>query len=312
MDFQHQLHSNNSFIIPISGENCVHIAAQQNQIQILNLLIKDGADINARVGSNNYSPKLSNEIEWNNPQHVTHFKLEWISRKNIFILISKVQPVSRRRMTHSLYICREQFIRNVNEFHTRVKLFSWIMDVQSLLWWIKYKLQIRLRLTNLSFDALQEGRAGYTPLHIAVENNDLELATFLLANAKHLNTETLSYRQVTAYQLACELDYTGMIEILTNFWMRGHITARKRLRRFRWISWHWLGLNTRSLSPKNEKEHQTELCFPLISIIILFTNMKLFTHTQQQTTNNKYSLIVEPMPLGYSKWFYSKRYNKIF
>lgn len=53
---------------------------------------------------------------------------------------------------------------------------------------------------------LQEGRAGYTPLHIAVENNNTELATLLLENKKEINTETPNYRLVTAYQLARELD----------------------------------------------------------------------------------------------------------
>lgn len=33
----------------IPGENCVHIAAQRNHIQILKTLIQEGADINARV-----------------------------------------------------------------------------------------------------------------------------------------------------------------------------------------------------------------------------------------------------------------------
>lgn len=61
---------------------------------------------------------------------------------------------------------------------------------------------------------MQEGRAGYTPLHIAVESKHLELASFLLEHCKSLNTETLNYRQITAYQLACELEQPEMIETL--------------------------------------------------------------------------------------------------
>lgn len=63
-------------------------------------------------------------------------------------------------------------------------------------------------------NVLQEGRAGYTPLHIAVENNNMELATFLVENSKNLNAETLCYRQVTAYQIAAELELTKMMEQL--------------------------------------------------------------------------------------------------
>lgn len=63
---------------------------------------------------------------------------------------------------------------------------------------------------------MQEGRAGYTPLHIAVENNDKELATVLLESST-MNTEALNYRQITAYQLACELGHTEMMDILQQF-----------------------------------------------------------------------------------------------
>lgn len=61
---------------------------------------------------------------------------------------------------------------------------------------------------------LQEGRAGYTPLHIAVENDNLELAQFLLENNKQINAETLNYRRVTAYQIARELKHYEMIDSL--------------------------------------------------------------------------------------------------
>lgn len=69
-------------------------------------------------------------------------------------------------------------------------------------------------MSNSLIFNLQEGRAGYTPLHIAVENQNLELATFLLEQCKNVNTETLNYRQITAYQLAYELEQHDMIETL--------------------------------------------------------------------------------------------------
>lgn len=69
---------------------------------------------------------------------------------------------------------------------------------------------------NFLYD-LQEGRAGYTPLHIAVDSNDVELAKFLLENSKQLNTETLCYRQVTAYQQAGELGHIDMLKTLEHF-----------------------------------------------------------------------------------------------
>lgn len=49
---------------------------------------------------------------------------------------------------------------------------------------------------------------------MAVENNNLELAHILLENNKKLNTETLNYRRVTAYQLACELKHYNIINEL--------------------------------------------------------------------------------------------------
>lgn len=68
-----------------------------------------------------------------------------------------------------------------------------------------------------STECLQEGRAGYTPFHIAVENNNVKLAQFLLESSKQLNTETLCYRQVTAYQQAAELGLVDMLNTLERF-----------------------------------------------------------------------------------------------
>lgn len=64
---------------------------------------------------------------------------------------------------------------------------------------------------------LQEGRAGYTPLHIAVEYNNVELAKFLLESSKQMNTETLCYRKVTAYQQAAEAGHIEMLHTLELF-----------------------------------------------------------------------------------------------
>lgn len=60
----------------------------------------------------------------------------------------------------------------------------------------------------------QEGRAGYTPLHIAVEQQNFELTTFLLEHCKTVNTEQMCYRKITAYQLASELDHIEIMDIL--------------------------------------------------------------------------------------------------
>lgn len=64
---------------------------------------------------------------------------------------------------------------------------------------------------------LQEGRAGFTPLHIAAENNNLELTKFLLENNKQLNTEVLCYRPITAYEIAFELGHSEIVDTLIRF-----------------------------------------------------------------------------------------------
>lgn len=64
---------------------------------------------------------------------------------------------------------------------------------------------------------LQEGRAGYTSLHIAVDNNNVALAKCLLESSKQLNTETVSYRQVTAYQQAAEIGHSEMLQTLEHY-----------------------------------------------------------------------------------------------
>lgn len=48
----------------------------------------------------------------------------------------------------------------------------------------------------------REGKAGYTPLHMAVERGDIELARFLLGECPSLNLEVTSYGRWTAYQIA--------------------------------------------------------------------------------------------------------------
>ena len=45
----------------------------------------------------------------------------------------------------------------------------------------------------------------------------MELAKCLLESSKQLNTETLSYRQVTAYQQAAELGHLEMLQTLERY-----------------------------------------------------------------------------------------------
>lgn len=64
------------------------------------------------------------------------------------------------------------------------------------------------------FVYFQEGRAGYTPLHIAIEQKNVKLASYLLESCTNLHIDTQNYRRVTAYQLACELESSEMMEML--------------------------------------------------------------------------------------------------
>lgn len=52
---------------------------------------------------------------------------------------------------------------------------------------------------------------------MAVENENAELVEFILKECKNLNTETLCYRQITAYQLAYELDNLKIMKKLKDF-----------------------------------------------------------------------------------------------
>lgn len=44
---------NRTFFFTITGEHCIHIAVQNNNVDILKHLLHAGADINARVSYNN-------------------------------------------------------------------------------------------------------------------------------------------------------------------------------------------------------------------------------------------------------------------
>lgn len=62
--------------------------------------------------------------------------------------------------------------------------------------------------------ALQEGLAGYTALHIAVENNNRRMVEHILKYGKNVDVETLTYGHNTAYQLAEELNHTEIAKML--------------------------------------------------------------------------------------------------
>lgn len=52
---------------------------------------------------------------------------------------------------------------------------------------------------------------------MAVENENTEMIEFILNECKNLNVETLCYRQITAYQLAYEVDNYQIMKRLKEF-----------------------------------------------------------------------------------------------
>ncbi|EDW75652.1 uncharacterized protein Dwil_GK23715 [Drosophila willistoni] len=60
----------------------------------------------------------------------------------------------------------------------------------------------------------REGKSGRTPLHIAIECCNEDLANFLLDECEKLNLETATYAGLTAYQVACILNKSRMQNIL--------------------------------------------------------------------------------------------------
>lgn len=70
---------------------------------------------------------------------------------------------------------------------------------------------------HLSFFLLQESRSGYTPLHIAVELNHVLLTKFLLKECKKIDIEAVTYRQLTAYQMATDYEHREIMTLLESF-----------------------------------------------------------------------------------------------
>ncbi|KAH8403195.1 hypothetical protein KR222_007271, partial [Zaprionus bogoriensis] len=60
----------------------------------------------------------------------------------------------------------------------------------------------------------REGKGGRTPLHIAIECCNEDLANFLLDECEKLNLETATYAGLTAYQVASVLNKSRMQNIL--------------------------------------------------------------------------------------------------
>lgn len=74
--------------------------------------------------------------------------------------------------------------------------------------WLNNPQNIPIMNMNLPFHfffCLQEGRAGYTPLHIAVSYNHVQMVEFLLKECRQINVEALTWGRLTAYQLAASL-----------------------------------------------------------------------------------------------------------
>lgn len=57
---------------------------------------------------------------------------------------------------------------------------------------------------------LQEWKGGKTSLHLAVEQRDLALCSFLLRE-KGIDMEEMSYAGHTAYQMACDAAITQVL-----------------------------------------------------------------------------------------------------
>ncbi|KAH8263573.1 hypothetical protein KR044_010816 [Drosophila immigrans] len=62
----------------------------------------------------------------------------------------------------------------------------------------------------------REGKGGRTPLHIAIEYCNEDLANFLLDECEKLNLETATYAGLTAYQVASVLNKSRMQNMLKN------------------------------------------------------------------------------------------------
>lgn len=66
----------------------------------------------------------------------------------------------------------------------------------------------------VSISLLQQGTDGFTPLHIAIENNSLTIVEFLLNECKTIDVETKTYGLKTAYQLACRSENNQLADLL--------------------------------------------------------------------------------------------------
>ncbi|XP_055640974.1 NF-kappa-B inhibitor cactus-like isoform X2 [Toxorhynchites rutilus septentrionalis] len=172
------------------GQTPLHLAILTGQPKIVRQLVAAGAKLGLR------------DVEGNTPLHLACLRRRVDCVKNLLtpLSVSELQKISPAIQA---LIKIPQDLEQWNYDGKRcVHIAAETSDIEIVRYLVNAGADINSR----------EGKAGYTPLHIAIEMFDEKLAVFLLEKCPKLRLEQTTYAGLTAYQLAAMLHNQNMLK----------------------------------------------------------------------------------------------------
>ena len=181
-----------------SGETPLHIAASLGNVEMVELLMKNGADVNAMIKQTFESPLHLAAANGHLAVIECLVDKRDASRKEVDLYQSIVHDPSYERWSDSLLSAED---------HNQILV--WEIDAKDL---VERKMQELFSCSDRSVEINKQTREGLTALHLAASNGNEEIIMFLLARGAIVHLADCTGR--TALQNAAENGYLDAVKLL--------------------------------------------------------------------------------------------------